>query len=159
MLQAVMSAVKSGCWHKVPSNVSLSKLSRYEQVKEQLTCTDTVVLRSDRLVVPAVWQERIVDIVNEGHLDIVKTKALLREKVWFPCMEKIVETKVKACLPCQVVTPIYTREPLQMSVLPDNPFDEVSVDFAHVDGETLLLVVDDYSRLPFVKPVLNRVVK
>lgn len=152
-LQAVMSAVKSGCWHKAPPGVSLSELSRYEQVKEQLTCTDTVLLKSDRLVVPAALQERIIDIAHESHLGIVKTKALLREKVWFPCMDKMVETKVKACLPCQVVTPIYTREPLQMSVLPDNPFDEVSIDFAHEDGETLLLLIDDYSRFPFVEPV------
>ena len=40
-----------------------------------------------------------------------------------------------------------------MSVLADNPFDEVSVDFAHVSGETLLLVIDDYSRFPFVEQV------
>ena len=40
-----------------------------------------------------------------------------------------------------------------MSVLPDSPFDEVSVVFAHVDGQTLPLVVDDYSRFPFVEPV------
>ena len=29
----------------------------------------------------------------------------------------------------------------------------MSIDFAHVDGETLLLVVNDYSRYPFVEPV------
>ena len=86
-------------------------------------------------------------------MKIVKTKAPLREKVWFPCMDKMVETKVKARLPCQVVTPVYSREPFQMSVLPDCPFDEVSVDFVHVDGQTLLLVVNDYSRFPFVEPV------
>ena len=149
-LQAVMSAVKSGCWYKAPPNVLLSELSRYEHVKEQLTCTDTVLLKSDRLVVPSALQERIVDIAHDGHLGIVKTKALLREKVWFPCMDKMVETKVKACLPCQIVTPVYTREPLQMSVLPDNPFDEVSIDFAYVDGENLLILIDDYSRFPFV---------
>jgi hypothetical protein len=40
-----------------------------------------------------------------------------------------------------------------MSVLPNNPFDEVSVDFALVNGETLILLVDDYSRFPFVEPV------
>ena len=152
-LQAVMSAVKSGCWYKAPPNVSLSELSRYERVKEQLTCTDTVLLKSDRLVVPSALQERIVDIAHEGHLGIVKTKALLRGKVWFPCMYKMVETKVKACLPCQIVTPVYTREPLQMSVLPDNPFNEVSIDFAYVDRENLLLLIDDYSRFPFVGPL------
>ena len=67
-------------------------------------------------------------------------------------MDRMVETKVKACLPCQIVTPSYTREPLQMSVLPNNPFDEVSVDFAYANGETLLLAIDDYSRFPFVEP-------
>ena len=92
-LQAVMSAVKSGCWYKAPPNVSLSELSRYERMKEQLTCIDTVLLKSDRLVVPSALRERIVDIAHEGHLGIVKTKALLREKVWFPCMDKMVETK------------------------------------------------------------------
>ena len=46
-------------------------------------------------------QERIVDIAYEGHLGIVKTKALFREKVGFACMDKIVETKIKACLPCR----------------------------------------------------------
>ena len=153
ILQAVIAAVKSGCWHKAPPNLSLSELSRYEQIKEQLTCTDTFLLRSNRLVVPATLQERIVDIAHEGHLGIVKTKALLREKVWFPYMDKMVEMKIKTCLPCQVVTPVFTREPLQMSILPDNPFDDVSVDFAYVDGENLLLLVDDFSRFPFVVPV------
>ena len=95
----------------------------------------------------------VMAFAHEGHLGIVKTKALLGEKVWFPCMEKMVERKVQACLPCQVVTPVYTGERLQMSVLPDSPFDEVSVDFAYVDGQTLLLVVDDYSRFLFIEPV------
>ena len=152
-LQAVISAVKSGVWHKAPDTVSLSELSRYEKIKEQLTCTETLLLKSDRIVVPAALQERIVDIAHEGHLGIVKTKALLREKVWFPCMDRMVENKIKSCLPCQVVTPIYNREPLRMSLLPDNPFDEVSIDFASVNGETFLLVIDDHSRFPFVEPV------
>ena len=73
-LQAVMSAVRSGCWHKAPPNVSLSELSRYEQIKEQLTCTETVLLKSNRLVVPATLQERVVEIAHEGHLGILKQK-------------------------------------------------------------------------------------
>ena len=152
-LQAVISAVKLGIWHKGPETVSLLELSRYGKIKEQLTCTETLLLKSDRILVPAALHERIVDLAHEGHLGIAKTKALLREKVWFPCMDKMVENKIKTCLPCQVVTPIYNREPLKMSLLPDNPFDEVSIDFASVNGETLLLVIDDHSRFPFVEPV------
>ena len=46
--------------------------------------------------------------------------------------------------------PKSTKEPFQMSVLCDSPFDEVSVD---LDGETLLLMIYDYSRFLFVEPV------
>ena len=35
-IQAVMSAVGSGCWHRTSPSASLSEISRYEQVKEQL---------------------------------------------------------------------------------------------------------------------------
>ena len=62
-----------------------------------------MLLKCDRLVIPATLQERIVDIAREGHLGIVKTKALLREEVWFSRMDKIVETKVKAYSPCQEI--------------------------------------------------------
>ena len=153
VLQAVMFAVKSGNWHKPPQNVSLAELSRYENTKDDLTCSDTVILKSNRLVIPSALQERVVDLAHEGHQGIGKTKALLREKVWFPCMDKLVETKVKSCLACQIATPVITREPLLMTKLPNGPFDEINIDFAHVDGETLLLLVDDYSRFPVVETV------
>ena len=52
-------------------------------------------------------------------------------------MDKMVKMKVKACLLCQVVILVNTRELLQMAVLPDSPFYEVSVDFAHEDGSDL----------------------
>ena len=104
-------------------------------------------------MIPTELQNKTVDIAHEGHLGIVKTKALMRENVWFPSMDKLVETKAKSCLACQIATPVMSREPLKMSTLPDQPCEEMSVDFAHVDGEILLLVIDDYSRFPFVEPV------
>ena len=104
-------------------------------------------------MIPTALQNKTVDIAHEGHLGIMKTKALMRDKVWFPSMDKLVETKVKTCVTCQIATPVTSREPLIMSTLPNQPCEEMSVDFAHVDGEILLLVIDDYSRFPFVEPV------
>ena len=143
----------SGRWHQPPSDVSLAELSRYENVKNELTCIDTVLLKSNRIVIPTALQNKTVDIAHEGHLGIVKTKALMREKVWFPSMDKLVETNVKSSLACQIATPVTSREPLIMSTLPDQPCEEMSVDFSHVDREILLLVIDDYSRFPLVEPV------
>ena len=50
----------------------------------------------------------------------------------------MVETKVRNCLACQIACPTMSSEPLQMSLLPDSAFGEVSIDFALVSGETLL---------------------
>ena len=44
---------------------------------------------------------------------------------------------------------------VEMSTLPDQPCEEMSVDFPHVDGQILLLVIDDYSMSPFVEPVAS----
>ena len=155
VLQAVMLSLKSGIWSKPTHNVSTSELSRFEKVKDELTCSDTIVLKANHIVVPSCLQERIIDLAHEGHQGLVKTKILLREKVWFPCMDNLVESKIKSCLACQVANPVTKREPLQMTVLPDNPFDEVSIDFAYVEGENLLLLIDDYSRFPLVEPVTS----
>ena len=72
-----------------------------------------------------------------------------------PSMDKLVEAKVKSCLACQIATPVTSREPLHISRLPDQPCEEMSVDFAHVDGETLLILIDDYSHFPFIEPVTS----
>ena len=92
VLQAVMTCIESGRWHNPPPDVSLADLSRYENVQNELTCTDTVLLKANRIVIPATLQSKTVEIAHEGHLGIVKTKALMREKVWFPSMDKLIKT-------------------------------------------------------------------
>ena len=68
-------------------------------------------------------------------------------------MDKLAERTIKSCLACQIATPVTNRETLQMTELPSKAFEVVSVDFANVDRETVLVGVDDYSRFPFVEPV------
>lgn len=89
-------------------------------------------------------------LAHEGHQGITKTKALIREKVWFPGIDSLVERQVRSCIPCAAVTPSDKREPLQMSDLPDAPWTCVSVDFADVNGVYLLVLYDEYSRFPIV---------
>ena len=64
VLQAVMLSLKSGIWSKPTHNVSTSELSRFEKVKDELTCSDTIVLKANRIVVPSGLQERIIDLVE-----------------------------------------------------------------------------------------------
>ena len=105
------------------------------------------------IVMPTGLQSRTITIAHEGHLGMVKTKQLLREKVWFPGIDKQVEHLVKSCLPCQAVTKIREQKPeLFMSELPDGPWRNLCADFwgPTPDGKYVLVIVNEYSRYPVV---------
>ena len=99
--------------------------------------------------------KRALDIAHEGHIGMPKTKALVRTKVWFPGIDKSIETMIHECLPWQATTPEERREPLNMSELPEGPWQHVSMDFCGPlpTGEYLLVIVDEYSRYPVVEVV------
>ena len=118
--------------------------------------TGDTILRDRRIVIPRSLRQQIIDIAHEGHQGIVKTKQLIRTKVWFPGIDAMVENTVSQCLPCQTTTVNKSREPLKMSELPKGPWLEVSIDFADLPtGEHLLVVYDDYSRYPEVEIVTS----
>ena len=84
----------------------------------------------------------------------MKTKLLLRDKVWFPKMDILSETTVKKCVECQIATALKPREPLCMTeLLPKAPWQEISMDFAEIGTKYALIIVDDYSRYPVVEIV------
>ena len=155
-LQAVIRAVQSGNWSQaVDQSVDEHSYNAYRRVKDELAVnhSEGIVLRQRRIVMPHSLQSRAVRLAHEGHQGVTKTKSLIREKIWFPGIDKMVEGQVDSCLPCQVATPKTQREPLQMSVLPKAAWTEISIDFATLDSEYLLVVTDDYSRFPVVEVI------
>jgi transposase InsO family protein len=86
----------------------------------------------------------------------VKTKALIREKIWFPGIDSMVVNMVKSCHACQVVTYKPKLEPLLMWPLPTGPWRELSADFGEIhSGKYLLVITDDYSRFPVVEIITS----
>ena len=148
-LLKVMDAVKTGRWHT-------SELTSFAKISNEISVTGGVVLRGNRIVIPESLQKRVIKIAHQAHQGIVKTKQCLREKVWFPGIDVLVEAEIKSCIPCQASNPqTANREPLQPSKLPSKPWTELSMDFAgpFPSGELLMVVIDDYSRFPEVEIV------
>ena len=157
-LQAVMKALHSGNWHlyRNESGVDKQIFDRCHLLREELSANPDydLLLRDTRIVIPSSLQQNVVDLAHMGHQGIVKTKALLREKVWFCNIDSFVEDAVKSCLTCQIATPSSNREPLRMSPLPRAPWTELSMDFGQVSpNQYLFVVMDEYSRFPFVEIV------
>jgi transposase InsO family protein len=155
-LQGVIAAIQTGKWHNIPTspNLDIDTYNCLKRINIELTATPAgdLLLRGSRIVIPAALQKQAVSLAHEGHQGLVKTKALIREKVWFPGIDRLVEQAVESCIACQAATPQVKREPLQMSKLPVAPWKELSADFAELPGgDYLLVVIDDYSRFPVVE--------
>ena len=113
-----------------------------------------MILRHRQIVVPESLHHTVIDLAHEGHQGIEKTKSLLRGKGWFPGINSKVKKKVKSCLACQATTLETKREPLNMSPLPKEPWQQISADFKELsDGGYLLVFYDDYSRYPIVESI------
>ena len=65
-------AIWDNYWDEVPE---------YKHVRGELS---VLVLRGTRIVIPLSLRKTVLDIGHEGHQGIVKTKAKLRESVWWP---------------------------------------------------------------------------
>ena len=153
-LQEVMRLISNGQWNnlKPVNGVDPSTLKIFAKVWNELTSVDgNIVLRGNRIVIPDALQKRVIELAHEGHQGLVKTRSLLRSKVWFPKMDAAVDQVVKKCFPCQIATPKPSREPLKMTPLPGGPWQQVSIDFCEVVGHYVLVVIDDYSRFPEVE--------
>ena len=149
-LQSLIKAIETDCWTD-------SEILDYKRLKDELLVYNGVVLRGNRIVVPSKLRERAIELAHVGHQDIVKTKRLIREKVWFPGTDKMVKEKVDNCLACQAATPSKSSriEPLQMTPLPSGPWKMLAKYFLgpFPSGDYLLVVIDEYSRFPEVEIV------
>ena len=121
----------------------------------ELSLKDGVILRGDRVVIPHTLRSRAIQAGHDGHQGIVKTKNLLRSKVWFPGIDKQVERTVALCRGCQATVEHNIIEPLEMTELPQGPWENVAIDFKGPisSGEYLLVVIDEYSRFVIVETV------
>lgn len=156
-LQAVKIAIVTNSWQvpKQSAHIDIASFLIFKTIRDELSFCDEsdILLRGDKIVVPRSLQQKVIDIAHEGHQGLIKTKKLLREKVWFPYIDRSVESKVKSCLACAATTPVTITEPLNMTPLPKSPWSELSIDFGgpFPSGESILVVIDDYSRYPEVE--------
>lgn len=124
-LVKLSDVVRNGRQDDLPNS-----LSEYKKVFNELSCTqDGILLRDSRIIVPTSLRRRVVEFSHIGHQGIVKTKALIRSKVWFPGIDALVERMVNSCVPCQVAQAKVQFEPLCPTPMPDGPWVEISGDF------------------------------
>ncbi len=160
-IQALITAIKTNLWPEKPARKNVENtddnnidLKPYKGIRNELTVADNgIVLRGNRLVMPTKLRNRTLNIAHAQHQGIVKTKTLLRTKVWWPGIDNQIETLIASCIQCQAANNSKTVEPLKMTTMPSKPWQVVHGDFCgpFPSGDYLLVLMDEHSRFPEVE--------
>ena len=103
---------------------------RYHPFKDELTIGEqNVILRGSRLLIPKTLQQKAIDIAHGSHQGLSKTKALIREKVWFLGMDELIQKTISTCLACQAVGKPCPPEPVKMMPMPKGPLGDYTYRF------------------------------
>ncbi|KAG7156013.1 Transposon Tf2-9 polyprotein-like 4 [Homarus americanus] len=87
----------------------------FKHVHAEMTSKRGLVLRGSRIVMPQTLQRRTMQLAHETHLRMVKTKALLRGKVWWSTINKDVEKANRQWIPCASLDTRKQANPVNMS--------------------------------------------
>ena len=153
VLMKVKECLKSGKWDENDPEITI-----YHRCSEEISFNkaENILLKGNRIIIPASLQERATQIAHSGHQGVEKTKSLMREKVWFPNLDKKVREIIDRCNACQATGQQNPPEPMRITPTPDTPLHTVAIDFKGPvpnTSEYLLVVTDVYSKYPEVEVV------
>lgn len=86
-LQALIKAIETDNWTD-------KAIKDFTIVKDELSVYNGMVLRGNRIIIPLTLRNKAVELPHAGHQGIVKTKRLIREKVWFPGIDQMAKENV-----------------------------------------------------------------
>lgn len=145
LLSKVIEYLQGG-W---PSKVE-APFAPFKTRELELTVEAGVLVWGQRVIVPKKLQGRILQLLHEDHLGIVRTKALARNYVWWPKLDEEIEEMVGRCKSCQAMRNERSAQDARWE-LPSQIWYRLHMDFAGpVQGKMLFIVVDARSKWPEV---------
>lgn len=104
------------------------------------------ILYKYRIVIPQILQNKILTEIHNGHLGIVKMKSIARNYVYWPSIDKDIESVCRDCEVCRSVRDAPPRCSIHPWEFPTAPWQRLHADFAQLYGKYYIIVIDAHSK-------------
>lgn len=144
-LSVLKDAITTGDWQ---SEQVREMIKEYIPFQNDLSLVEGYVVRGCRLVIPPTLRVRMLDLAHEGHPGETLMVSRLRDRVWWPGIDKDARRTVQQCEGCRLVSKASGPEPMTRRKMPQEPWLDLALDFLGPlpSGDYLLVVVDYFSR-------------
>jgi hypothetical protein len=136
-------------------NDSINNLSnKFKSIVDEISLAGSgVLLKEDRIMIPASMEKELINQAHESCLGISLTTRLLKHKYFWPNMDKQIKDKIETCIACLSCTDTTAAKPIIPSTLPTGKWKLVAIDFSSKtpDGKYILVLIDEYARYPILE--------
>ena len=142
----VLAKVFQFVQHGWPNRVD-PELAPFASRKTELSVHEGCLLWGARVVVPPQGKEMMLKELHQGHPGMSRMKSLARMYVWWPGLDKDIESSVQSCTECQATQSVPPSAPLHPWSWPTRRWSRLHVDYAGpFQGHMFLMVIDAHSK-------------
>ena len=95
---------------------------------------------------PQKFREWLLNEIHEEHPGICRMNALARSYLWWPQLDKAIETKVKSCEVCAAAQNSPPTSPLYSWNWPSRIWQHINIDIAQKGNNTFLVLINSHSK-------------
>lgn len=154
----ILQLVKQYTLTKWPSSIEeirKQELISYYNNRHSISIFQGCVMRDTQVIIPQQLRQRVLQMLHENHLGVVKTKQLARAHCWWPKIEKDIVDVVRTCTTCSQLQNMPKKE-FKDWPEPTAVWSRIHIDFAGpIWGSKWLLMIDAKSKFPFVADMGN----
>ena len=126
VLSKVLQFTKYGWPAPISSQAECSTvLKPYWLRRSELTIECNCLLWGTRIIIPQKLRQMIQKELHVGHPGVIRMKAIARSYVWWPCIDKAIESQVKGCKQCQAFKQAPPKAPLHPWMWPRMPWERI----------------------------------
>lgn len=146
--------LKSFIKHGAPNRITNPALSKYKTHIPFMSLMKGCILFHNRVLIPQNLRASVLATFHENHPGIVAMKSLARSLIWYPGLDRDIESLVKSCKVCQTAR---SRPPQVHGQwpTPTRPWQRLHIDHFFFEDKICLLVIDALSKYIEVEIVKN----
>uniref|UniRef100_A0A182PWN6 RNA-directed DNA polymerase n=1 Tax=Anopheles epiroticus TaxID=199890 RepID=A0A182PWN6_9DIPT len=80
-----------------------SEISKFQPFQAEMYVQGGALMKQEKLVLPTILRKRALGVAHRSHPGMSTMKNFLRQGLWWPGMDREVESFVRSCPECQLV--------------------------------------------------------
>lgn len=132
-----------------PDAAKTNESKEFFQRRDSLSISNDCIMFADRLVIPKVYQRRILHQLHRGHPGVQRMKSVARSYVYWPNIDNHITDFVRSCGKCASVAKSPVKTTLSSWPLTTKPMERIHLDIAGpCFGSFFVVIVDSFSKWP-----------